>query len=226
MTVMIIRDVPQSGKLGLTVTFQGRTGLIRRTLVTPSNPKSPSQMAVRSALATIAAKYDQLSDVMQQAWISAASNYQTRPRLGQSGPLTGLQLYTKVNCALAAIGAPSVDTPPATAAIPDTNVTGLEITNAAGTVTLTLTTSAAPPDGSMLWACQWAKSGVRRVVSPRFLGMLDSPGKDGTIDITSAYVTKFGAPPVGTRIFVQVNANVNGFEGPRLTFQARVPAQG
>src|SRR5512135_2534668 len=36
---MKIKDVPQVGKLGLTVTWPGRYGLIRRILVTPRNPR-------------------------------------------------------------------------------------------------------------------------------------------------------------------------------------------
>ena len=37
---MRIKDIPQTGKLGLTVTFPGRNGLIRRTAATPRNPRS------------------------------------------------------------------------------------------------------------------------------------------------------------------------------------------
>ena len=44
------------------------------------------------------------------------------------------------------------------------------------------------------------------------------------MDITSAYTGRFGAPAVGKRVFVSVNANVNGYEGIPLVFSARVPA--
>ena len=52
---MKIKDVPQTGKLGLTVTWPGRNGLIRRTLVTPRNPRSGAQQVIRQNLATQAA---------------------------------------------------------------------------------------------------------------------------------------------------------------------------
>jgi hypothetical protein len=224
MTVMIIRDIPQSGKLGLTVTFQGRTGLLRRTLVTPSNPRSSSQMAVRSALASMASSYDQLSDVQQQAWITAAANYKSRSRLGQSGPLTGLQLYTKVNCALLAIGDESVSAPPAAPAFSGTHVAALAITNTAGVIKLELTTTAAPPEGTMLWAAAPQKSGVRRAPGMVLLGTLNSPSNN-KINITDEYVARFGAPPVNSRVFVAVQENLNGFEAPATQYNGRVPAQ-
>ena len=62
---MIIQDAPQSGRLGLTVTYPSRTGLVRRSFVTPANPRSSAQMLIRSNLATQAAAYDQLTDGSQ-----------------------------------------------------------------------------------------------------------------------------------------------------------------
>ena len=44
------------------------------------------------------------------------------------------------------------------------------------------------------------------------------------ITITTAYTSRFGVPAVGARVFVSVNANVDGYEGIPLVFSARVPA--
>jgi hypothetical protein len=58
---------------------------------------------------------------------------------------------------------------------------------------------------------------------PKSDRLLDSP-QNGYVDITSAYTGRFGAPAAGKRVFVSVNANVNGYEGIPLVFSARVPA--
>ena len=221
---MKITDVPQTGKLGLTVTWPGRNGLIRRTRVTPRNPRSGAQQLIRQNLSTQAAAYDQLTDAQQEAWIAAAAQIQSKPSLGQSGPLTGLQLFTKVNCALLAIGAPTVNLPPTKSLLSPLPVDGLEITNASGTIAIKLHTTNAPPDGTMLRACAPQNSGCRRAVSYRVLGTLGSPGVDANVDITSAYTGRFGVPAAGKRVFVSVNANVNGYEGIPLVFSARVLA--
>ncbi|HOX56808.1 MAG TPA: hypothetical protein P5205_10165 [Candidatus Paceibacterota bacterium] len=220
---MKIKDVPQVGKLGLTVTWPGRYGLIRRLLVTPRNPRTSAQQVIRQNLATQAAAYDQLTDAQQEAWIATAAQMQSKPTLGQSGPLTGLQLFTKLNCALLAIGAQPVTTPPAKPLLEILPIDGLEITNAAGVVTLQLHTTGSPPDGTMLRACAPLKSGARRGDNYRLLGTLGSPSGN-SIAITSAYTTRFGVPAVGSRVFVSVNANIDGYQGIPLVFSARVPA--
>ena len=220
---MKVSDVPQEGKLGLTVTFPGRNGLIRRMKVTPRNPRTSAQQVIRQNLATQAAAYDQLTDVQQEAWIAAAAQIQSKPHLGQKGPLTGLQLFTKVNCALLAIGQDAVTAPPAKTLLSPLPIDGLNITNTGGTLAIRLHTTGAPPDNTMLRACAPQNSGCRRGVGYRVLGTLESP-VGSYVDITSAYTARFGAPAVGKRVFVSVNANVNGYEGIPLVFSARVPA--
>ena len=220
---MKIKDIPQTEKLGLTVTWAGRNGLLRRTLVTPRNPRTGAQQVIRQNLATQAAAYDQLTEAQQQAWIAAAAQIRSKPSLGQSGPLTGFQLFTKVNCALLAIGAPTVNAPPVKSLLSPLPVDGLEVTNTGGAIALKLHTTNAPADGTMLRACAPQNSGCRRGVGYRVLGTLDSPGTDGSVDLTSAYTGRFGVPAVGQRVFVSVNACVNGYEGIPLVFSARVP---
>jgi hypothetical protein len=220
---MKVKDVPQVGKLGLTVTWPGRNGLIRRTLVTPRNPRSGAQLKIRQNMATQAAAYDQLTDAQQEAWIATAAQMQTKPTLGQSGTLTGLQLFTKVNCALLAIGAPTVTIPPVKPLLNPLPIDALEITNAGGAVAIKLHTTNAPPDGTMLRACAPEKSGRRNGVSYRLLGVLDSP-QNSYVDITAPYTSRFGVPAVGSRVFVSVNSNENGYEGIPLVFSGRVPA--
>jgi len=220
---MKVKDIPQTGKLGLTVTWSGRNGLIRRTLVTPRNPRTGAQQVIRQSLATQAAAYDQLTDAQQEAWIAAAAQIQSKPSLGQSGPLTGLQFFTKVNCALLAIGDEPVAVPPAKPLLSPLPIDALEVTNTAGVIAVKLHTTGAPPEGTMLRACPPQNSGCRRGVGYRVLGTLNSPS-NGYVDITSAFTGRFGAPAVGKRLFVSVNANVDGFEGIPLVFSARVPA--
>src|SRR5208282_2302463 len=97
---MKIQDIPQTGKLGLTVTWSGRNGLLRRILVTPKNPRTDRQLVVRDLLVQQARRFDALTDAQQDAWNVAAAGFHSTPSLGQSGPLTGLQLFVRINCKL------------------------------------------------------------------------------------------------------------------------------
>ncbi len=218
-----IIDVPTSGKIGLTVTYPGRNGLIRRAWVSPANPQTGAQLLVRSTLTTVARAWKGLTELQRQAWIAIASTLQSHPVLGQSGPLTGSQLFSKVNCANLAIGGELQNTPPAIPADFDTKITGVEITNTAGAIAIKLVAPDSPPEGTTLRGASPQSAGSYRPVSFRQLGTLDSP-VGGKVDVTSAYTGRFGVPPVGSRVFVQVNANLSGWEGPRLTFSGLVPA--
>ncbi len=75
---MKIQDIPQVGKLGLTVTWHGRNGQIRRILVTPKNPRTDRQLEVRELLVQQARAFDALTDAQQDAWNVAADGFKSR----------------------------------------------------------------------------------------------------------------------------------------------------
>ena len=220
---MKIIDVPQTGKLGLTVTYPSRTGLIRRSWVVPANPQTADQLLVRSRLATQAAAYDALTEAQQNAWIAAAAQQQTRPTLGQSGPMTGLQLFVKVNANLALVGEPTVNSPPDRPTF-DANVAqSLELTNPGGVPAVKLTCSGTSAAFNLVWACSPQKSGTRRAASWRLLGELPEVVA-GKADLTSLYTGKFGAPAAGERVFVKSVQMQDGYQDVGLSFSGLVPA--
>ena len=45
----------------------------------------------------------------------------------------------------------------------------------------------------------------------------------GVADITALYTARYGVPPVGKKVFVQVNQFVEGWEDLPLAFSAIVP---
>jgi len=220
---MKIRDIPQTGKLGLTVTWKGRNGLLRRTLVTPANPRTDRQLEVRNLLAQQARRFDTLTDVQQNAWNVAADGYKSNPSLGQSGPLTGLQLFVRINSKLGLLGQNPVDVPPAAPQFPDLAPQNLVITNTAGVVAVKLTCPADPGANTVLRASPPQNSAVRACRNFRIIGMCPTPNA-GSADITGLYVAEFGAAPAGKRLFVRASTMVGGFESLPREFQARVPA--
>ena len=188
-----------------------------------TNPRTDAQLRVRNFLGSVAAKWSMLSQAQRGAWTAEAKQHQSKARLGQSGPLTGFQLYAKINCSLLIVGGTEVLAPPAAPNFGVLPVSGLAITNAAGVITLKLTTTDAPADGTMLRGAAPCRQG--RTVAPGvvFLGTLDSPVNDA-IDISTAYKGKYGSPKVGSKVFVQVNQNINGWEDVPRQSWAVVPA--
>ena len=186
---MKILDIPQSGKRGLNVSQKSRNGLVSRALVIPTQPETDAQLRIRSFLRSVASQWRGLTQEQRNAWTAEASAHQSKARLGQSGTLTGFQLYAKINCSLLNIGGAVVGLLP---------VTGLVITNATGVITLKLTTSGAPPDGTMLWGAKPCSQGISTARGVVFLGTLDSP-VNGAIDITATYTARYGSPAAGKK---------------------------
>jgi hypothetical protein len=220
---MKIQDIPQVGKLGLTVTWHGRNGQIRRILAIPKNPRTDRQLEVRDLLQQQTRRFDALTDVQQDAWNVAGAGFHSTPSLGQSGPLTGLQLFVRVNCKLGLLGQDAVDVPPVAPQFPALAPQGLVITNTGGAVAVKLTCPTNPGQNTVLRASPPQNSAVRACRNFRIIGTCPVPTA-GAADITSLYTAEFGAVPVGKRLFVQASTMVDGFESLPRQFQARVPA--
>ncbi len=220
---MKIIDVPSTGKLGLQVRFPGRNGLIVRSWVVPKNPNSVSQLQQRAAFTSSASRFKTLTQEQQDAWAVAAANYQSRATLGQSGPLTGFQLFQKINALLGRIGQDPVDAPPARPEFAPNAPTSLTITNTGGAIALKLACPTSPGTNTMVWASKPVFSSVRAIPALVWLGMCPTPAQ-GSSDLTALYTARFGVPPVGDRLFVQVNQVTDGWESGRNVFSALVPA--
>src|ERR1039457_6214501 len=143
---MKILDIPQSGKRGLNVSQGGRYGQISRAFVIPGNPRTASQMDVRRALGSVTARWRTLTEDQRNAWRAAAKAKNTVPRLGQSGPLTGSQLFAKINCSLATFGGSPVDAPPSFPQFLQNPVGALSITNVGVVISLKLGCAGQPAE--------------------------------------------------------------------------------
>ena len=157
-----IISIPISGKVGLQVDMPGRFGQVRRAWVIPSNPNTASQLAVRSRLTTCIAAFEALTRAQQDAWVNAAKTMSTRSRLGMSGPMTGLQLYTKLNTTLLAFGQEAIDTPPGTVVLGAVAPQNLVAAYNGGNPTLKLTCPTSPGENTVLRASAPVTTATRR----------------------------------------------------------------
>ena len=219
---MKIIDVPQTGKLGLVVAFQGRNGLIRRIKAIPKQPNTFQQMAVRSRLTLAAAGFDLLTEAQQDAWNDTAAKYRSKATLGQSGPLTGLQLFVKINTNLNYLGQESVIDPPAVPIFDAVAPQNLSITLVLGVPKITLTCPTSPGEDTVISACAPVNSGIRRAPQLKILGTCPAPVQ-GSANITALYEAMFGVPALGSRIFASAHKMTNGWTSPTSLFSGLVP---
>jgi hypothetical protein len=220
---MKILDIPQSGKRGLNVSQAGQFGQVSRALAIPSNPRTPAQMAVRAILSQVSARWRSLEEAQRAAWVAAATEVKSDTRLGQSGPLSGFLFFSKINCTLAQFGQEQVDSPPAPPQFPTLAPQDLVVTNTAGVIALKLTCPTSPGENTIVRGSAPLSQGRQTCSDFRVLGTCPAPAQ-GSADITSLYTARFGEPPVGKKVYVQVNQFVDGWESLPLTFWAIVPA--
>ena len=142
----------------------GRNGQVVRNRITPANPKTPPQTSQRSILAAVSARWRTLTDGQRTSWSSAALSHQTKPRLGMSGPLTGEQLFCRINAVLQTFGQVQLDMAPAYPVFPDLAPQNLVITNTNGLIAIKLTCPTDPAAntiGTRFSPC-WAGIAARR----------------------------------------------------------------
>jgi hypothetical protein len=219
---MKILDIPQSGKRGLNVSLGSPFGQVSRTLAIPANPRTASQMGVRAILGRVAASWRALQEVQRAAWIAAAKETKSNSRLGQSGALSGFQLFAKINCTLAQFGQDTVTAPPASPQFPELAPASLSITNTAGVIALKLACPTDPQGNTIVRGSAPISQGRENCRDVRVLGLCPAPVQ-GSADITGIYTARYGVPPVGKKVFIQVNQVVDGWEDLPVTFSAIVP---
>ncbi len=215
-------DVPQSGKVGTTVNVTTRYGQIQRQYVKPTDPKTPAQMSIRSNLARVSARWRVLTEEQRAAWMLAAQEVHSRPRLGKSVRLTGCQLFIKINCARAAIGLDQFDDPPKVPEFGPNPVGELTVTNTRGTIALKLGVPSTPAEHTVVYGAAPCSAGRYFVRQYNILGLLPEPVR-GASDITTLYVARYGVPPAGMRVCIRTRQHINGWESLPKQTSAIVP---
>lgn len=115
-----------------------------------------------------------------------------------------------------------MDAPPAVPQFPALAPTALVAANAAGVISLKLTCPTNPGENTVVRAAAPLKPGTTTTADFRILGLCPVPVADVS-DITALYTARFGVPPVGQKVFVEVNQFVEGYQDIPKIFSAIVP---
>ena len=214
---------PQSGRVGPVVYVKSRYGQVVRPFVPPRNPQSPRQQLNRGNFARISSRWRSLTPDRQAAWAIAAVDSYTVSRLGVRTPLNGYNYFVRINNARANLGLSLFDLPPAVPTFDANPVAELAITNIRGAITLKLRVPSPPAQYTLVQGAAPVSTGVRFIRHYLFLGLLPAP-VDGWSDITALYVARYGAPIVGTAVFIRTCQHTDGWTDLPKVASAVVPA--
>ena len=195
-----------------------RNGRVRGFKV-PALVQNTYTNSARNRFGTNSSDWNSLTDDERNSWINA-SGYTTSDRFGRTIPLVGKQLFVSLNNNLAAVGIPTIADAPLpelvdslTALLPGT------FDNSAGTLSLAFTPDPSPDGNSILVFATAAQSaGTSKPGKSKYRLITTFPsGSISPIGIGADYVSKFGSPAVGSKIFLKA-ISIN-----ETTGQAGVP---
>ena len=207
---MKILDIPQSGKRGSYVSVRTRYGQVSRRYAVPTDRRSPAQLRIRSAFGRVVSRWRGLTEDQRASWTPATQGVNSRPRLGQSGRLSGYLLFIKINSTLAYQGQALVVTPPERIKFDANPVGALVATNTGGVPELKLSVPRPPATPVLVLGTEPRSAGVTFAKHFTILGVLP-PAEAGYSNITDLYVARYGIPPAGTRIFIRTRQVLNGW---------------
>lgn len=201
------------GKLGGQVFSKNRSGAYTRTKVTPVNPQSSYQVAVRNAFTSFAQNFRALTASQIQAWNAAVVNFVGTDIFGDSRTPSGINLYTRLNLNLDNAGQAAISTPPLpTGADPNTAST-LVADVSSSLFTLTTAEAAVPAGHTLIVEAtplvspgkNFVKSEFR--VIGTFAAAAASPHLAGAL-----WIAKFGSLTAGQKVFARIKT-VNNTTG-------------
>lgn len=196
--------VAGSGKIGGHVASRNRAGAYIRTKVTPVNPQTSAQLAVRNRLGTRSQAWRGLTDPQRAAWNGAVASFARTDIFGDLKNPTGFNLYQQLNNNLAAVGVAPIAAPPQPAAVLTVGITS--ITPAAGTGLIPMVMTGAVPalTSVKVFATAPQSPGVSFVKSEYRLITTLAPAAATPVALGAAYQAKFGTWLVGQKLFFKI----------------------
>jgi hypothetical protein len=205
-------------KIGGHVISKNRAGAYMRTKVTPVNPRTTYQEAVRSRLSAISTNWDSLNPADAVAWNAAVSSWSKTDIFGDIKHPSGFNLYQKLNNNALRVGGALMASPPEKVSLSFLGVLSIgSITPSSIPLTFTLQTLGTDEklEISATPAVPLGKSFVKseyRIISHSLTLTT------GSCDCGPAWIAKFGGTPdVPHRFFISARI-VNSVTG-----QAGIP---
>jgi hypothetical protein len=197
--------VAGSGKIGGHVASRNRGGAYFRTKVTPVNPSTSAQAAVRARLTTNAQAWRGLTAAQRDQWNAAVADFSRTDIFGDLRNPSGFNLYVRINNNLASLGVAAVSVPPMPQSVDSYSDPVLTYTVGAAALSLAFTAVAGDDSGYQIWATPPLSAGKNFVKSEFRLIDTGTAAGASPIDILAAYQAVFGnVGSVGDKIFVKI----------------------
>lgn len=201
------------GKHGGSVFSRNTYGAILRQKVSPIQPCTSAQLAVRAALAAMAQAWRGLTEAQRASWILTAPSFARTNVFGDKVPYTGFNLYGYLNRMRQVIGLPLLTSCPQPQAVSGLTSLGLSVAAAVPTYSITFSPSPVPADMYIVfYASPGLSQGITFIgANLRVLGVAP-PATASPVNALADFEELFGAPVEGDKYTLQAII-VNGPSG-------------
>ena len=202
------------GSLAGNVFSRNRGGSYMRQRVTPTNPNTARQAAVRASFGSLQSNWRNLTEAQRDSWRNNAVNFPGKNRLGDVITYAGNTLYQKCNMVLLSAGLPLIETCPVSPAqvtemTPqpprewESEIGSGVITATTGKIKFLLASSAVKSEDVLNVYASAAVSAGRKASSStprRLIASIPSADwdvldKEITVDVTTVYNAQFALGP-------------------------------
>lgn len=214
------------GKLGGHVASRNRSGAYLRTKVTPVNPETVYQTAVRNRLTGISQDWRGLTAEQRAAWNAAVENFAKTDIFGDLKNPSGNSLYQRLNNNLLIVGSAQITVPPLPSEVYAPSALSLAADLSSTTVTATYAPVIPAGQAVKVYATPLMSAGVSFVKSEYRLIEVIVAADVSPYNLYPTWNAKFGLLVVGAKVFVKfvpVNS-VTGQEGTALSASTIVVA--
>ena len=192
-------------KVGGVVFTKVRSGPMVRIKVSPTQPRTAAQTAVRSNFSASSKAWDTITQAQRNGWISLAAGLPRKDVFGNTYYMTGLQLFQQCNRNLASIGVASISDAPAGLSVGAPGALTLVATAATPLLTVTAATAPGAAEVPLIFAIKPLHNG--RIFTGNAYAIIDSAiaaATAGPWALTTLYPAKYGTLVVGQNINIGV----------------------
>jgi len=191
-------------KVGGSVFSRNSSGAYVRNKVTPINPQSAAQQAVRSAFAFLTQNWRSLAVGSRSAFNDAVSGFLRTDVFGDNVTPSGFQLYLRLNRNLQAITQALITLPPVPVDVYTMGALALAANTTGGTWTITFPI-AIPAGASVVVRATGPMSAGRNFAKSEYRQIAVLTAADlSPYDAATEYTAVFGGlPPIGMKSFVE-----------------------
>jgi len=192
-------------KLNGSVFSKNRAGNYLRNKVTPVNPQTSFQIAVRNSLTSLSQGFRSLTSAQILSWNTAVANFTGTDIFGDSKTPSGINLYVKLNLNLITAGQAQIVAPPLPAGAVPVVITGVTADFSSSLFTIASALAAVPAGHTLIIEATPLVSPGKSFVKSEFRVIGTELAAAAFPVLAGArWIAKFGTLVTGQKVFCRV----------------------